>query len=310
MLLGTSLVAVAIVGFLAQLVDGALGMGYGVTSTTLLLTVGLTPAVASASVHFAELGTTLASGTAHWRFGNVDWKTVRRLAVPGGIGGFLGAYVLSNVDAAAAKPWVSLALSILAILILVRAVRGTAVRVKAFSPRLRTLGPLGIFAGFLDAAGGGGWGPVTTSTLMAAGQMQPRMVIGTVSASEFLVALGASIGFLLGLGAQAIAWDAVAVLLLGGVIAAPVAAWLVRHIDHRSLGVVVAGMILVTNSERVLGLVGVGAETAQAVRILILTGTVALTTALLLTQRRKKKLAAAMDSEPTGALGPLEPEAA
>ncbi len=149
MLLGSSLVAVALVGFVAQLVDGALGMGYGVTSTTLLLTVGLTPAVASASVHFAELGTTLASGTAHWRFGNVDWKTVSRLALPGGIGGFLGAYVLSNVDASAARPWVSLVLSILGILILIRAIKGAPVAVKAFTPRLRTLGPLGIFAGFL-----------------------------------------------------------------------------------------------------------------------------------------------------------------
>ncbi len=307
MLLGSSLVAVALVGFVAQLVDGALGMGYGVTSTTLLLTVGLTPAVASASVHFAELGTTLASGTAHWRFGNVDWKTVTRLALPGGIGGFLGAYVLSNVDASAARPWVSLVLSILGVLILIRAIKGAPVAVKAFTPRLRTLGPLGIFAGFLDAAGGGGWGPVTTSTLMASGRMEPRKVIGTVSASEFLVSLGASIGFLLGLGAQAIAWDAVAVLLLGGVIAAPIAAWLVRKIDHRSLGAVVAGMILITNSERVLGLVGVGAETAQAVRILLLTGTVCLATGLFLSQRRAKRAA----SE-SGAVRPgsMEAEAA
>lgn len=307
MLLGSSLVAVAIVGFIAQLVDGALGMGYGVTSTTLLLTVGLAPAVASASVHFAELGTTLASGTAHWRFGNVDWKTVSRLAVPGGIGGFLGAYVLSNVDASKAAPWVSLMLSVLGVLILIRAIKGVPVRMKAFNPRLITLGPLGVFAGFLDAAGGGGWGPVTTSTLMASGRLHPRMVIGTVSASEFLVALGASIGFLLGLGAQAIAWDAVAVLLLGGVVAAPIAAWLVKHIDHRSLGAVVAGMILITNAERVLGLVGVGAETAQAVRILLFTGTVCLAAGLFLSQRRAKKAAVAQGA---GLPGPLEAEAA
>jgi len=304
--LGTGIVAIAIIGFIAQLVDGALGMGYGVTSTTLLLTAGLTPAVASASVHFAELGTTLASGTAHWRFGNVDWKTVSRLALPGGIGGFLGAYVLSNVDAEIARPWVSLALSTLALLILFRAIKGTAVRVRAFAPRWRTLGPLGVFAGFLDAAGGGGWGPVTTSTLMAAGRMQPRMVIGTVSASEFLVAAGASIGFLLGLGAQAIAWDAVAVLLLGGVIAAPIAAWLVRHINHRTLGAVVAGMILITNSERVLALVGVGPEVALAVRVLLIIGTIVLTAALHVTQRNAKR---ASGSDPRTS-GHLEPEVA
>ncbi len=300
MALGNSLVVVAIVGFVAQLVDGSLGMGYGVTSTTLLLTVGLTPAVASASVHLAELGTTLASGAAHWRFGNVDWRTVTRLALPGGIGGFLGAYVLSSVDASAARPWVSLLLSVLGVLILVRAVRGTPVAVKAFRPRFRTLGPLGVFAGFLDAAGGGGWGPVTTSTLMASGRLHPRLVIGTVSASEFLVSLGASIGFLLGLGAQLIAWDAVVVLLLGGLIAAPIAAWMVRHIDHRSLGAVVAGMILITNAERVLGLVGVGPQAAEAVRWLLLSGTVCLGAGLLLGQRRERatRSASALASSP------------
>ncbi|MFO1540780.1 MAG: sulfite exporter TauE/SafE family protein [Chloroflexota bacterium] len=274
-MLGSSLVLVAVAGFLAQLVDGALGMGYGVTSTTILLTAGLAPAMASASVHMAELGTTLASGAAHWRFGNVNWKVVSRLALPGCTGAFLGAYVLSNIDASAAKPWVSLFLSLLAILILYRAVAGRAARLPRMPVRWYTLGPLGLFAGFLDAAGGGGWGPVTTSTLIAGDRMAPRKVIGTVSASEFLVAFGASVGFLLGLGTTGIAWDAVAVLLAGGVVAAPVAAWLVRHIDHRAMGVIVAGMILFTNSERVLALFGVGPEAALVVRLAFAIATVA-----------------------------------
>jgi uncharacterized membrane protein YfcA len=133
-----------------------------------------------------------------------------------------------------------------------------------------------VVAGFVDATGGGGWGPVTTSTLMAANRMQPRRVIGTVSASEFLVALGASIGFLVSLGSQVIVWDALAVLLLGGLIAAPVAAWLVRHLDHRLLGVVVAGMILFSNVERVLTLFGAGPTAGVVARALIVIGTVAL----------------------------------
>jgi uncharacterized membrane protein YfcA len=295
---GTSIVTIAIIGFIAQLVDGALGMGYGVTSTTLLLSAGLAPAVASASVHFAELGTTLASGTAHWRFGNVNWRVVSLMALPGGIGAFVGATVLSNIEASFARPLVSVILSALGVLILWRAIAGRSVAVRSFTPRFITLGPLGIVAGFIDAVGGGGWGPVTTSTLMASNRMHPRFVIGTVSASEFLVALGASIGFLLGLGAASIAWDAVAVLLAGGVVAAPIAAWLVRRIDHRTMGAVVAGMILFSNADRVLGLVGIGPQGAQVVRVAIVLGTIALTARLLVLSRRQR--AAAPASAPSG----------
>ena len=276
MSLGPGIVFIGLIGFIAQLVDGALGMGYGVTSSTLLLTAGLAPAAASATVHMAEIGTTAASGFAHWRFGNVNMRAVARLALPGAIGGFLGAVVLSNLSADTARPWVSLILAALGVLILFRAIKGTPVRTRAFQPRLLTLGPLGLIGGFIDATGGGGWGPVTTSTLMAANRMEPRRVIGTVSASEFLVALGASIGFLLALGSQAIAWDALVVLLLGGLIAAPVAAWLVRHLDHRLLGVVVAGMILFSNVDRVLAGFGVGPEIVIVVRGLIVIFTIVL----------------------------------
>lgn len=279
--MSSTIVVIGVIGFVAQLVDGSLGMGYGVTSTTLLLSAGLAPAVASASVHMAEVGTTLVSGAAHWRFGNVNWRAVAMLAVPGGLGAFAGAWVLSGISADAATPWVSLVLSLLGVVILVRAMVGRAVSMRAYRPRFRSLGPLGAFAGFIDAAGGGGWGPVTTSALMAASRMQPRFVIGTVSASEFLVALGASAGFLFGLGASNFAWDAIAVLLAGGMAAAPIAAWLVRHVDHRSLAAVVAGMILFTNSERALAIVGFDPDAAHALRMVIVIGTLGLTLVLL-----------------------------
>ena len=260
------------------------------------MTAGLAPAAASATVHMAEIGTTAASGFAHWRFGNVNMRAVVRLAIPGAVGGFVGAVVLSNLSADTARPWVSLILAGLGVLILLRALKGTPVRTRAFTPRLLTLGPLGLIGGFIDATGGGGWGPVTTSTLMAANRMEPRRVIGTVSASEFLVALGASIGFLLALGSQAIAWDALVVLLLGGLIAAPVAAWLVRHLDHRLLGVVVAGMILFSNVDRVLAGIGVSAETVIVVRGLIVLATIVLFAWLW--RRTRKPLGE--DEEPRG----------
>jgi uncharacterized membrane protein YfcA len=288
--MSTALVAIAVIGFVAQFVDGSLGMGYGVTSTTLLLSAGLAPAVASASVHMAELGTTLASGAAHWRFGNVDWQVVWPLAIPGAVGAFAGAYVLSNISAGVARPWVSLILSCLAMMILARALIGRTIgSAAAARPRARALGPLGLVGGFLDAAGGGGWGPVTTSSLMAASRMQPRHVIGTVSMSEFLVTAGASIGFLVGLGVAGFAWDAVAVLLAGGLIAAPIAAWVVRHVDYRSMGVAVAGMILYSNAERVLALVGIGPRVADVVELAIVFGAGGLVVGLFAGRRTRSE---------------------
>jgi len=284
--MSTGIVVIAIIGFVAQFVDGSLGMGYGVTSTTLLLSAGLAPAMASASVHMAELGTTAASGAAHWRFGNVDWAMVWPLALPGGVAAFVGAYVLSSISADIARPWVSTILLGLGIVILLRSVFGRSVSsAKASRPRVRALGPLGAVGGFLDAVGGGGWGPVTTSTLVAATRMEPRHVIGTVSISEFIVTLGASVGFLIGLGTAGFAWDAVVVLLAGGIIAAPIAAWAVRHIDFRTMGVAVAGMILFSNVGRVLGLIGIGPEVADVVRLAILFGAIGLTSRLWLGRR-------------------------
>ena len=248
----------AIFGLVAQLVDGALGMAYGLTSTTLLLTTGLAPAVASASVHLAEVGTTLASGAAHWKLGNTDWRSVRWLALPGGAGAFVGATVLSNLDGDAARPWISLFLVILGAYVLVRFafLRGR-IHVREGSPRRPMLAPLGLVAGFLDAVGGGGWGPLATPTMLASGRMEPRKVIGTVSTSEFVVALCASIGFLVSLDSSVFVVPVVLALLVGGSIAAPIAAWTVRSLHPRLLGTAVGGLIVLTNGRTVLDAFGV-----------------------------------------------------
>jgi uncharacterized membrane protein YfcA len=254
-----NLVVLGIVGFIAQLVDGSLGMAYGVTSTTLLLAIaGLTPALASTVVHISEVGTTLASGVSHWRFGNVDWAKIAWLAIPGGIGAFLGAVVLvSVISAEAAEPIVAIFLFLLGAYVLARFAFNRATQVVQNLPIPRVfLAPLGLIAGFLDAAGGGGWGPISTPTLLSSGRMEPRRVVGTVDASEFIVALCASIGFLISLSFVEVPWSVVGVLLGGGLIAAPIAAWIVRHLNARVLGTAVGGFILLVNAKTFLGAVG------------------------------------------------------
>lgn len=244
-----NIIVLVVVGLVAQLVDGALGMAYGATSATLVLAAGYAPATASASVHLAELGTTAVSGYSHWRFGNVDWRTVRRIGIPGALGAFVGAVVLSSISADAAKPWMAGVLLVLGVYILVRFTVGRTPR-PGGRPyvRGRYLAPLGLGAGLVDATGGGGWGPVATPTLLATGKMEPRKVVGSVDTSEFLVALAASIGFLVGLGSQGVKPAIVLPLLAGGVVAAPLAAWLVQMLTARVLGAAVGGLILLTNA--------------------------------------------------------------
>ena len=249
-----TLIVFALVGFGAQLVDGALGMAYGVTSTSLLLIAGVNPATASASVHLAEIGTTLAAGASHWRFGNVDWKLVLKLGVPGAIGAFLGATVLSALSTENAAPYMAGVLLALGVYVLLRfSLRPPRVATNRVSPhRSKFLSPLGLVAGFVDASGGGGWGPVATPALLTAGKTAPRTVIGSVDTSEFLVALAASIGFLIGLGSAVLDPWTVGGLLLGGVLAAPLAAWLVTKIPAPVLGAGVGGMIVLTNTRTIL----------------------------------------------------------
>ncbi|SDF20232.1 hypothetical protein SAMN05660662_1317 [Blastococcus aurantiacus] len=248
-----TLVLLALVGLGAQLVDGSLGMAYGATSTTLLLAIGTNPAAASATIHLAEIGTTLTSGLSHWKFGNVDWKVVAKIGIPGAVGAFVGATVLSNLSTEVAAPVMSLILLSLGIYLLVRfTLRGIDRRNLGKPVRKRFLGPLGLVAGFVDATGGGGWGPVGTPALLASGRMEPRKVIGSVSTAEFLVALAASLGFFFALGSQGIDFTWVAALLIGGSIAAPLAAWMVRHIPPRMLGSLVGGLIVLTNTRTLL----------------------------------------------------------
>lgn len=241
------LIVLAMVGLLAQLVDGGLGMGYGATSSTLLVLVGLTPLVASASVHFSELGTNLASGVAHWRLRNVDWPVVARIAGPGAVGAFLGATVLAALSTAWATPIMAGILATLGIYIIVRFIVGVR---PQLTKRLtvKFLVPLGLFAGFIDATGGGGWGPVATPALLSGGRLEPRKVIGSVDTAEFAVSGAASLGFLIAIGASGIHWGFALALLAGGLVAAPFAAYLVKIAPAYLLGVAVGGVILLTNT--------------------------------------------------------------
>lgn len=256
------LLVLGFVGLLAQLIDGSLGMAYGVTSSTLLLAAGVAPAAASAAVHFSEIGTSLVSGISHAKFGNVDWRTVGILAVPGFVGAFAGATFLVNIDGDSAKPWVALILLALGAYVIWRflVLGGRRPEFKG-RPTAGFLAPMGLFGGALDAIGGGGWGPVGTTTLLSSGRLEPRKVIGSIDTSEFVVAVGGSLGFLLALGSSGIDWAIVVALLAGGVVAAPIAAYLVRILPARVLGVAAGGLIVVTNSRTLLLSLGVS-ETA------------------------------------------------
>jgi uncharacterized membrane protein YfcA len=244
------LLVLGFVGLLAQLIDGSLGMAYGVTSSTLLIAAGVAPAASSAAVHFSEIGTSLVSGFSHHKLGNVDWRTVSILALPGFVGAFAGATLLANLDGDLAKPWVAGILLALGVYVVWRfLVLGGRRPVFKSRPSVRMLAPMGLFGGALDAVGGGGWGPVGTTTLLSSGRLEPRKVVGSIDTSEFVVAIGGSLGFLLALSSQDIPWSYALALLAGGVIAAPVAAWLVKKLAARVLGVAAGGLIIVTNSK-------------------------------------------------------------
>ena len=293
------LIVLGFVGLLAQLIDGSLGMGYGVTSSTLLLAVGVAPAAASAAVHFSEIGTSLVSGASHHKLGNVDWRTVSILALPGFVGAFAGATLLSNLDAAVAKPVVATILLSLGFYVIYRFLRlGGARPTFRSRPSARFLAPMGLVAGALDSLGGGGWGPVGTTSLLSSGRLEPRKVVGSIDTSEFVVAVGGSLGFLVGLGAAGINWSYAGALLAGGVIAAPIAAWLVRRLAARVLGVAAGGLIILTNSKTILeslGVPGVGvASVAGVVFVLWVTG-IAWAVGQ---ERRSRELESADDLEP------------
>lgn len=260
------LIVLGFVGLLAQLIDGSLGMAYGVTSSTLLLAAGLAPASASAAVHFSEIGTSLVSGFSHHKLGNVDWRTVSILALPGFVGAFAGATFLASLDGDAAKPWVAGLLLSLGVYVVWRfLVLGGRRPTFKSRPSAAMLAPMGLFGGALDSIGGGGWGPVGTTTLLSSGRLEPRKVVGSIDTSEFVVAVGGSLGFLFALSSQEIPWSYALALLAGGVIAAPIAAWLVKKLAARVLGVAAGGLIIVTNSKTIAEALGAGTSTVIAV---------------------------------------------
>lgn len=236
------------VGFLAQLVDGAIGMAYGVTATSVMLSLGVPPATASACTHAAETVTTGASGLSHWRFGNVDWALFRRLAIPGMIGGGIGAYVLTNLDGDAIKPFISAYLLLLGLFILWKAFGAR----RSVPKEVKRAGPLALFGGFADAIGGGGWGPIVTSTLLGQGA-KPRYVIGTVNLTEFFVTAVISAVFVATIGFTH--WTIIAGLIVGGVIAAPFAAYAVKYVPDKVLMAMV-GVVIVAISARTIYLSG------------------------------------------------------
>lgn len=246
----------AAVGFIAQLIDGSVGMGYGMTSTSLLLATGVAPAIASASVHMAEIVTSAASGTAHWRLGNVDRKVVIPLAIPGAVGGFSGAFFLSRIPVTEAKVLVAVLLLGLGLYVLYRFARHqTNDEANPTHLRRRFLAPVGLVGGFVDATGGGGWGAITTSTLLAK-TGRPRKVVGSVSVSEFVVTLSATLGFVIALGWEGINLTWFVALVAGGIFAAPIAAALTRIIPAQRLGLMIAGIILLTNARTIAVIAG------------------------------------------------------
>ncbi|MEG3174890.1 sulfite exporter TauE/SafE family protein [Sphingomonas sp. RB3P16] len=230
------------IGFAAQIVDGALGMAFGVINNTLLVVfLGMPPALASASVHAVETFTTAASGISHIAHRNVDWRLFRRLVIPGMLGGVLGAYVLSNIDGSVARPFVMAYLSLMGLYLLYRAYRGT---VKPRQPTI--IEPLGLVGGFLDAVGGGGWGPVVTSNLLAQGSV-PRTTIGTVNTSEFFLTATISATFIATLGLGAFTLQTLG-LLLGGLLAAPFGAVIAKRVPARLLMAMVGVLLTVTSA--------------------------------------------------------------
>ena len=251
------LAAFALAGGLAQFIDGTLGMGFGVTSATVLLFLGVSPLTASAATHAAKLPTTLVSGLSHWRAGNVDLPVLLRVALPGALGGFLGAVVLSNISLASAKAWMAGLLIFFGLVIFARFGFGMRlIPTPQGGHKARWLSPIGLVGGFVDATGGGGWGPVVTPSLMTVTRHEPRKVVGTTNAAEFVVAVSVSGGFLTGAAQHGIPWVPVIGLVLGGVLVAPYAARLAGRLPHAPMGTLVGALVVLVNAATVVSSLG------------------------------------------------------
>ena len=233
-----------LIGIFAQLVDGTLGMGYGATSTSFLISFGVPPATSSMGVHVAEMFTTGASAISHHRFKNINKKLVLNLVVPGVIGSVVGAYLLADViDGNVIKPYIAIYMIILALVIIRKGLRKNIQKKKT-----KRIGYLALFGGFMDSIGGGGWGPIVTSTLMGRGR-NPRYTIGSVNTAEFAISFASGVTFILFDGISG--WPLIAGLIIGGVIAAPIGAYLVNKIPRKPITVLV-GLLLIFLSVRTL----------------------------------------------------------
>jgi len=242
---------ILIFAFIAELIDGGIGMGYGVSLTTLLLSIGVGTAVASASIHIAEIFTTLFSGVSHFKMGNFDQKIFAFLAIPGVFGGVLGAWsAVRFQDAVFIRPIIACLLLILGLLIIIKFLRKKELLDAEYDrPRVRHLMPLGFVAAFVDAIGGGGWGPITTPTLVLR-NAHPQQVIGSVNFAEFFITFSISVTFLFTLPTIELA--IIAPMIIGGLIAAPIGAYLTKKLPHKTVGLVVGVLIVLLSARTIL----------------------------------------------------------
>lgn len=247
---------VFIFGLIAELIDGGIGMGYGVTSSSFLLSIGVGTAIASASIHISEIFTTLASGVSHFKTGNFDKKIFTYLVIPGVIGGAIGAYVaveIQNTDSI--KPFVSGILLFLGLLIVIKYSRKRDILDHEYKiPKIRHLVPLGLIASFIDAIGGGGWGPTTTPALIM-NNVHPSKAIGSVNLAEFFVTLSISLVFLIAL--PNLEWGIIVPMIIGGIIGAPIAAIMTKKLPHRALGIAVGFLIIFLSIRTILKAIGI-----------------------------------------------------
>jgi len=256
----TALIIFLVIGFFAQFIDGTVGMGYGAFSASILIGIGIVPALASASIHTAEIFTTLISGVSHWRFGNVKREWLLLLVIPGAVGGALGAYFLASLPGNVMKPFIAGFLLIMGVLILFRFARpkketsNSRLSTALSNPKIskQRIGILGFIAAFFDAVGGGGWGPIATPGLILTENTEPRKVIGTVNMAEFFITIVIAATFFITLGTEEYDWSMIGMLLVGGVIAAPLAAYLCKKLPARILGIIVGTALILYNLRTLL----------------------------------------------------------
>jgi len=254
-----SLLVFAIIGFFAQFVDGTVGMGYGAFSATILVGMGIAPALASDSIHTAEIFTTLFSGVSHLKFGNVKKEWLLLLVIPGSIGGAAGAYFLASIPGGTMKPYVAAILLIMGIIVLYRFIprkKSSPSHIfKALSnPKnsSKKIAALGLIAAFFDAVGGGGWGPIATPRLILTENEEPRKVVGTVNLAEFFITIVIAVTFFIVLGTEEYDWSMIGMLLIGGVIESPLAAYLFKKLPAKVLGILVGIALIVYNLRTLL----------------------------------------------------------